>query len=157
VRDRVPLLHHQTKLGSKGLREAEQLDRYLSSGERVRIASQAFRPRETSMGTLGTGKRHGSDGESGLPRLDLDLHPLVAQELDAGPPMNPSTPVTPEDRSRTDHHWMQQHAHLTRLCRCPTIPLALLAQGTGTTTSVTSRIDHAQASIDFLAPFVDDQ
>ena len=110
------------------------------------------------MGTLSTGKRRGSDGWSGrvwgLRGLCLDLHALVAKQLEAGTPMNPATPVMPEERSRTDDHWMQQHAHLARLCRRPAIPLALLAQGTGTTTTDTGRIDHAQASIGFLAPFV---
>ena len=106
------------------------------------------------MGTFGTGKRRRSVGERGIPRLHLDLHALVAKQLHAGASMRPATPVTPEDRSRTDRHWMQQHAHLTRFGRRPAIPLALLAQGTGTTTSDTGRIDHTQTPISFLAPFV---
>lgn len=95
------------------------------------------------MGTLRTRKRRRSDIGSGIPRLHLDLHPLVAEELEASTPMNPSTPVTPEDRSRTDRHWVQQHAHLTRFGRRPNIPLALLAQGAGTTTSDTGSVHHA--------------
>ena len=57
---------------------------------------------------------------------------LQAKQLEAGTPMNPATPVMPEERSRTDDHWMQQHAHLARLCRRPAIPLArLVASGQG--------------------------
>ena len=56
------------------------------------------------MGTLSPGKRRGSDGWSGrvraIPRLCLDLHALVAKQLEAGTPMNPATPVMPEEQNR---------------------------------------------------------
>ncbi len=107
------------------------------------------------MGPLSPGKRCERTGESGTSRLHLDLHPLVAQELDASPPMIPSTPNTPEDRRRTDRHWMQQHADLARLCRCRAAPLTLLTQRTGPTTPNAGGIHHPQAAIGFLAPFVD--
>ena len=49
---------------------------------------------------------------------------------------------------------MQKHTHLARLSGRAAIPLTLVAQGTGTTTADAGRIDHAQASIGFLAPLV---
>ena len=96
----------QTKRCGKTFWDAEESNRHLSSCERARIASQPLCPRETRMGTFSTRKRRGSDSESGIPRLHLDLYTLVTKQLDAGTSMNPSIPVTPEDRSRTDHHRM---------------------------------------------------
>jgi hypothetical protein len=52
---------------------------------------------------------------------------LVAKQVHAGAPMNPSTPILPEKRFPSDDEGMEQHADLTRLCRGGTIPLALLA------------------------------
>src|SRR5437588_8684788 len=61
-------------------------------------------PCETIMDTLSTGKRRGSDGWSGrvraIPGLCLDLHALVAKQLEAGTAMNPVTPVMPEEQNR---------------------------------------------------------
>ena len=57
------------------------------------------------MGTLSAGMRRGSDGECGRLRLHLDHHLLMAQKLDAGPSMRPSTPVTPEERRGTSGQW----------------------------------------------------
>ncbi len=58
------------------------------------------------MSTLSTCKRGRGGGEQGIPGLWLDLQPLVTKQVDTSPPMNPSTPVTPEDGSGADHHWM---------------------------------------------------
>jgi len=52
---------------------------------------------------------------------------------------------------------MQQHADLARLCCGVAIPLALLAQRTGTTTANAGSIHHAQAPIGFSALFMRDQ
>ena len=71
--------------------------------------------------------------------------------------MHSATPVMPEERSGTNDDWMQEDAHLARLCCRPTIPLALLAQGTGTTTPDTCCINQTQAAISFFAPFVNHQ
>jgi hypothetical protein len=60
-------------------------------------------------------------------RFPLDLHPLVTQELHAGPPMNSPTPVSPEQRLSPDAEGMQQHAHLARFVRFAAIPLTLFA------------------------------
>lgn len=57
----------------------------------------------------------------------LDLHPLVTQELHAGPSMNPPTPVSPEQRLSPDAEGMQQHTHLARLRGLAAIPLTLFA------------------------------
>lgn len=93
----------------------------------MRITRQSLCPCETSVGPLGARKWCGSDSAKSLLRLHLDLHAKVPKEVDAGPPMIPTTPVLPEEQSRTDDHWMQQHADLTRLWRGSAIPLALLA------------------------------
>src|SRR5258708_24521281 len=104
----------------------EQSDRNLSISSGARVASQSLCPHKTIMGPFGTGKRRESDGWSGVPRLDLDLHALVTKQADTGTPVNPATPIMPEDTSRAHCHRMQQDAHLARLCRRSAIPLALL-------------------------------
>ena len=55
---------------------------------------------------------------------------------------------------RTDDERMQEHTHLARLGGSAAIPLTLFAQGTGTTTADTGRIDHTQAPIGLSAPLV---
>lgn len=107
------------------------------------------------MGTLSAGKRHGSDVECGRLRLHLDHHLLMAQKLDAGPSMRPSTPVTPEERRGTSGQWMEQHADLARLLRGLPLPLTLLAERTGPTTADAGSIRHAQAAIGFSALLLD--
>lgn len=145
----------QTESSGKAFWDAKEPDRDLSSSESMRITSQPLLPGETRMGPLRPGKRCGRNGERDICRLYLDLHPLVAQELDASPPMIPSMPITPEDRRRTDHHWMQQHADLARLCRRRATPLTLLTQRTGPTAPNAGGIYYPQTAIGFLAPFVD--
>lgn len=147
----------QTESSGKAFWDAKELDRDLSRGESRRIASEPFFPAETILSPLSTGKWWGRAGESGLCRLYLDLHPLVTQELDASLPMLPSTPITPQERRGTDHHGMQQHTDLARLCRGGATPLTLLAQRTGPTTPDAGSIHQPEAAIGFLAPFVDHQ
>lgn len=60
-------------------------------------------------------------------RFSLDLHPLVTQEMHAGPSMNAPAPVAPEQRLFPDAERMQQHAHLARLRGLGAIPLTLFA------------------------------
>jgi hypothetical protein len=75
--------------------------------------------------------------------------------MDAGTPMNPPTPVFPEDGLSTDHERMQQHTDLARLLGGAALPLALLAQRARTTTADAGRIHHAQAAIDFSTLLLD--
>ena len=82
------------------------------------------------------------------------LDPLVSYELPTGAPVLPPAPISPEQRCGTHPERMQKYTHLARLCGSAAIPLTLLAQGTGTTTVDAGRIDHAQASIGFLAPLM---
>lgn len=72
-------------------------------------------------------------------------------------PMNPATPVSPEEWLLPDAEGMQKHADLARLGCGGTLPLALLAQRTGTTTADAGSIDHPQASIGFSAVFMGNQ
>jgi hypothetical protein len=48
--------------------------------------------------------------------------------------MKSPTPITPEERGRTDDEGMQQNAHLARLGGGAAIPLTPVTQGAGTTT-----------------------
>jgi hypothetical protein len=66
-------------------------------------------------------------------------------------------PVAPEQGRRADDERMQEHAHLTRLRGSAAIPLALLTQGTRTTTEDASPIHHAQAAIGFSALLMREQ
>src|SRR5271167_8789 len=52
---------------------------------------------------------------------------------------------------------MQQYTDLTRLLGGAALPLTLLAQGTGTATTNTGRIDHTQAPIGFSALLMGNQ
>jgi hypothetical protein len=81
--------------------------------------------------------------------LHLHFYALVTQQLHARPPMNPSTPVMPEKRLTPDNEGMQEHTDLTRLFGGAALPLALLAQRTGTTTVDAGAIHHTQAAIGF--------
>ncbi|GHO79597.1 hypothetical protein KSD_73680 [Ktedonobacter sp. SOSP1-85] len=65
--------------------------------------------------------------------------------------------ISPEERGRTNLERVQQHTHLTRLCRGTAIPLALLTQGTGTTTPSARSIHHAQAPVGFSALLMREQ
>jgi hypothetical protein len=71
----------------------------------------------------------------------------MAKQVDAGTSMNPSTPVSPEERFSADHEWMQQHADLARFLGGVAMPLALLAQQARTATANAGGIHYAEAAI----------
>lgn len=97
----------QTERGSKAWWDAKQVDRHSASRWSPRIARQPFFPGEAIPGTLCPGKRALPVWWLGRQRLwKGNLNPLVAQQMPTGMPMNSAAPVTPEDRRRTDHHWM---------------------------------------------------
>jgi hypothetical protein len=58
--------------------------------------------------------------------LHLHFHALVTKQLHARSSMPSSTPITPEERSRTHGQGMQQHTDLARFGSGVTIPLTLL-------------------------------
>ena len=66
-------------------------------------------------------------------------------------PMNSAAPVAPEERPFSDAEGMEKHTYLTRLLRGMALPLALLAQRTGTATADTGSIHDAQAPVSFSA------
>jgi hypothetical protein len=112
------------------------------------------------MRPLRAGKRCMQNDGSGRGRasgLRLHLHALVEKQVDAGPSMNPLTPVTPVEGSGTDGHWMQQDTHLARLFGRTALPLTLPAQRTGAATANAGCIHHTQASIGFSTSFMRDQ
>jgi hypothetical protein len=109
------------------------------------------------MRSLRTGERWRRDRWVGRQsRLALHLQVLAVQ-LQACPPMLPTAPVTPENGFRPNDQWMQQHTYLARLLGGAALPLTLLAQGTGTATTNTGRIDDAQAPIGFSALLMGNQ
>lgn len=74
----------------------------------------------------------------------VHLGALVSHELHTSASVRSAAPIPPEEWGRTNLEWMQQHAHLARLCRRTAIPLTLLAQRTRTTTAnAGSRSPHA--------------
>jgi hypothetical protein len=137
------------------LRDAAQPDRHLTSGWSARIASQSLCPREPIMSALCSGKGRRLDSEAGASGgTDLDHNTLLAYQLDARPPVESTAPVIPEQGSRTDDEWMQQHAHLAGLGGSAAIPLTLLAQRTRTATADAGGIHQAQAPVGLSASFV---
>ena len=75
-------------------------------------------------------------------------------QTQAGVSLVPSVPISPKEWSRAYRQRMKQDADLARFGRGPTVPLALLAQGTRTATANAGPIDHAQAPIGFAAVFM---
>jgi hypothetical protein len=65
-----------------------------------------------------------------------------------------TTPVSPEQRSRTDSEGMEQHTHPARLCRLRAMPLTPLAEPTGAAVADPGGIDDAQTAPLFFAPFL---
>ena len=107
------------------------------------------------LGTRQGRRRTREQGRCG--RLDLDLDALRAHQLDACPAVRATTPVMPSDGLRADDQWMQQHTDLARLLGGAALPLALLAQWTGTTTAHAGSVHHAQAAIGFSALLMREQ
>jgi hypothetical protein len=145
----------QTERGGKAFWDAAQSDHHQTRCWRTRIASQPFCPREPIMGTLCPGKGCVGDHSAGGDEWpNLYLNTLRAQQLDAGSSVEPTAPVTPEQRSRSDDERMQEHTHLARFGGRAAIPLTLLAQGASTTTTDAGRIHHAQAAVGLSAPLM---
>ena len=84
---------------------------------------------------------------------EMDLHLLVSEQLHASPAMGPPAPVPPEQGSRTDDEWMQQHTHPAGFGGSSAMPLTLLPQWTGATLADASGIDQPQTAISFCALF----
>ena len=95
--------------------------------------------------------------QSGSRRRQAHLNALMSRKMHTGTPMFSAAPISPEERSRTNLERMQQHAHLARHGSRATIPLALLAQRTGTTTADAGSIHDTQAAIGFSALLMRDQ
>lgn len=145
----------QTKEGGKAFWDTEQPDCHLSCRIGTCIASQPLCPGKTSVGTLSTREQRERSGWSGgvraIPRFHLDLDTLMPKELNTCAPMDPSTPIMPEERLTPHDEGMQQHADLARLCRGTSIPLTLFTERTRPTTVNAGTIHHAQAPISFSA------
>jgi hypothetical protein len=91
-------------------------------------------------------------------RADLGKHhfdSLVTEQLYAGAPVHAPAPILPEQRGGTNNEGMQEYTDLTRLPGGAALPLALLAQRTGTTTADAGSIHDAQAPIGFSALLLD--
>jgi hypothetical protein len=122
------------------------------------VASEALSPAETSVGALCAGE------ESRLYNFlrweslrQAHVNPLVVQELHHGTAMHPARPVVPEQGVWAATQWMQQYTDLAGLRGFTALPLALLAQRTGTATANAGSIHDAQASVGFSALLMGDQ
>ena len=118
----------QAEEGCEAFWDPEQLDGDLASSWGSCIASQPLLPRKAIMRPLrpGQGRRRAvRAGREG--RRHLHLQTLACEQLHARPPMLPSAPVTPEQRSRPHGKRMQQYAHLTWLLGDAALPLTLLS------------------------------
>lgn len=145
----------QAEEASKLIWHPEELDADLPVGWDRGIASQALDPREPKVCPLRPRKDRRSRAALAGWTLGLpDLNLLITNQLHTGSPMLPAAPVLPEERRSCDREGMQQDTDLPWLCSGSAIPLALLAQGTGTTTPNTGTIDHAQAAIGFSTVFM---
>jgi hypothetical protein len=81
--------------------DPDQLDGDLGSTRGACIASQPLLPRKAIMRPLRPGQGNSRANWVGREsRLHLYLQALACEQLHAGPPMLPSAPVTPEQRSR---------------------------------------------------------
>lgn len=89
--------------------------------------------------------------------MDLNLHTLIAHDLDARPTIEPPAPIAPEDRSRSNGPRMQEDADLAWLRSVVPLPLALLTQRAGPTTTDARSINQAQTPIGFQTPLVQGQ
>lgn len=146
----------QSERGGKGCRDAEELDRDVTSGWRTPIANQPLLPRETRVRSLRTGEDHLRGARlRGEGWREADLDALLSHELHAGAPVFPAAPIAPEQRCGTHPQRMQQHTHLARLGRGVAFPLTLFAERTRAATANTGRIHYAQASVSFPTPLLD--
>ena|SRR5260370_832056 len=106
------LSRRQAERGSKAFWDPEQFDRHLAGCRDSREALEPLWKVETIMRALCTGQGRRRDSWSGRgPGLHLDLHALVTKQLHARTSMEPTTPIFPEQRSRTDNERMQEHTH----------------------------------------------
>ncbi len=138
----------------------EELDSNLPLAWRTRIASQALCPREPKVRPLCSRKdqrRRRGAALAGRVFCKSHLDVLITHELHTGTSMLSPAPVMPEEGSRANGERVEQHTHLARFGSFFAIPLTLLAQGTGTATPDTGRIDDAQAPIGFSALFMGNQ
>lgn len=135
----------QVQDGCEAFWDPEHLDTHLTSRWCAGIASEALEPVEAIMRALGPRQgRSRARWVSRGTRPHLDLNALVTKKVQTHTPMVPTTPVTPKERRIPNDERMQEDAHLARLFRGAPLPLALLAQGTGTTIANAGRRDHAQ-------------
>ena len=110
------------------------------------------------MSTLGTGKEDVRvASRCGCSRQQAYLDALVRKEMHTSASMNSSAPVSPQERSISNHEWMQEDAHLAWLRGVVAIPLALVAQRTRAATANTGCVHHAQTSVRFSTMFMGSQ
>lgn len=145
----------QTERGGKAFWDTEQPDRHLTRCWDAHVAGEPLWKVEPIMCALCPGegcRRENWAGRETL--LHLHFHALLSKQMHAHSSMKSPTPITPEERSRTDDEGMQEHTHLARLGGGAALPLTLFPQGTGATTADAGRIDHTQAPVGFPAPLM---
>jgi hypothetical protein len=152
------LSRRQAERGGKAECPAEQSDRHLTCCGDSRIAGEPLWKVEPIMCALCPGERRRRESWAGRETLlHLHFHTLLPKERHTCASMKSPTPITPEERSRTDDEGMQEHTHLARLCCGAALPLTLFPQRAGATTADAGRIDDAQAPVGFPAPLMRNQ
>src|SRR5258706_335931 len=123
------LSRRQTERGGKAFRDPEQSDRHLARCWDWRVACEPLLKVETIMRALCTGQgRRRASGAGRETLLHLHFHALLPKRTHAHASMKSPTPIPPQQRSRPDEQWMQQHAHLARLRSGVPLPLTLIPQ-----------------------------
>ena len=126
------LSRRQTQRGGKAFWDTEESDRHPARCWGSRVASEPLLKVETIMRALCTGQgRRRASGAGRETLLHLHFHALLPKQTHAHASMKSPTPIPPEERSRPDDQWMQQHAHLARLRSGVALPLTLLRRGQG--------------------------
>jgi hypothetical protein len=85
------------------------------------------------------------------------LHPLVAQQLHAGPSMRSAWPVLPEQGVGAELAGVKQDTYSARMPGGLPMPLALFPQPTGATVGDAGLIHQAQATLGLLSLFATPQ
>jgi hypothetical protein len=82
---------------------------------------------------------------------------MLAMQTQAGAPLVPSVPISPEEGSRASWEGMKQEAHLARCARVAAVPVARLAQRTRTTVAHAGGGDHPETAILLSLSFMRNQ
>jgi len=144
--------------GGKAECPTEPPDRHLTRGWDAHEALEPLWKVEPILCALCPGEGRRRENWAGRETLfHLHFHAWLSKQMHAHSSRKSPTPITPEERSRTDDEGMQEHTHLARRSLGAALPLTLFPQGTGATTADAGRRDHTHAPVGFPTPLMRDQ